>query len=302
MHRHRNLRTARLVAAVLAPLLIASCGGDSASSVDATEAPDELTLDTVASEDPLEVDEPAVEIPSEIPTELVITDLVEGTGAAAATGDTVYVYYVGVLSVDGTRFDGNFGGDPFPVTLGQGRVIQGWDEGLIGIKAGGRRQLDIPADLAYGDQAAGDKITPGSALSFVVEAIAVVPTTGITDKPDVSVDGADAVDELAIVDLVVGDGAEVETGMTAAFHLIAYRGDTGEELDETWSSGEPVTTTLVEGGALAGLVEGIPGMKVGGRREIRIPYADAFGEAGQTDLGLPEKTDLVVVVDLLAAF
>jgi len=302
MHRHRNLRTARLVAVVLATLLIASCGGDSASSVDATEAPGELTLDTVASEDPLEVDEPAVEIPSEIPTELVITDLVEGTGAAAATGDTVYVYYVGVLSVDGTRFDGNFGGDPFPVTLGQGRVIQGWDEGLIGIKAGGRRQLDIPADLAYGDQAAGDKITPGSALSFVVEAIAVVPTTSITDKPDVSVDGADAVDELAIVDLVVGDGAEVETGMTAAFHLIAYRGDTGEELDETWSSGEPVTTTLVESGALAGLVEGIPGMKVGGRREIRIPYADAFGEAGQTDLGLPEKTDLVVVVDLLAAF
>ena len=301
---HRNRRPSTLVVLATICLLVVSCGGESDESdtVPATEPTGEMTLDTIASEDPLEADEPTVEIPSEIPTELVITDLVDGTGEPAANGDTVYVFYVGVLSSDGTRFDGNYGSDPFPVTLGQGRVIQGWDEGLIGAKAGGRRQLDIPADLAYGDQGSGDVITPGSALSFVVDIVAVVPATDITGKPDVSVEGADNLDELEKVDLVVGDGAVAETGMTVAFHLVAFRGDTGEELDETWSTGEPVTTTLVEGGAIAGLVDGITGMKVGGRREIRIPYADAFGDAGQSDLGLPEKTDLVVVVDLLATF
>lgn len=302
MQHRRSLRTSRLVALATASLLVVSCGGDSTEPADATEPSDELTLETIAPEDPLEADEPTVEIPGEIPTELVITDLVDGTGEPAANGDTVYVYYVGVLSSDGTRFDGNFGSDPFPVTLGQGRVIQGWDEGLLGAKAGGRRQLDIPADLAYGEQGSGDVIAPGSALSFVVDVVAVVPATDVTGKPDVSVEGTDAVSELETVDLVEGDGAEAESGMTVAFHLVAFRGDTGEELDETWSTGEPVTTTLVEGGAIAGLIDGVTGMKVGGRREIRIPYADAFGDAGQSDLGLPEKTDLVVVVDLLAAF
>ena len=181
-------------------------------------------------------------------------------------------------------------------------LLQGLAGCLADFLAGCGAQPLTMADLAYGDQGSGDVITPGSALSFVVDIVAVVPATDITGKPDVSVEGAENVTELETVDLVDGDGAVAETGMTVAFHLVAFRGDTGEELDETWSTGEPVTTTLVEGGAIAGLVDGITGMKVGGRREIPIPYADAFGDAGQSDLGLPEKTDLVVVVDLLATF
>ncbi len=119
---------------------------------------------------------PTVSIPDELPTELVVNDLVEGTGAAAQAGDTVFVHYVGVRSEDGVEFDNNYdSGTTFPVVLGSGGVIAGWDQGLIGVKAGGQRQLDIPADLAYGDRGSGDIIRPGDALSFVVDVVSITP-------------------------------------------------------------------------------------------------------------------------------
>ena len=102
---------------------------------------------------------PDVEIPSETPTELVVTEITPGSGPKAVNGDMVLVNYVGVRSEDGTQFDTNYGGGPpFPVTLGAGGVIEGWDQGLQGVQAGERLQLDIPADLAYGDQPQGDVI------------------------------------------------------------------------------------------------------------------------------------------------
>jgi len=121
---------------------------------------------------------PEVELPDEEPTELVITDLVVGEGPAAAEGDTVLVHYVGVLSSDGTEFDNSYDrGSPFPVTLGQGRVIDGWEEGLLGVQAGGQRQLDIPADLAYGDVGSPPDIGPGDAITFVIDVLDVTPAT-----------------------------------------------------------------------------------------------------------------------------
>jgi peptidylprolyl isomerase len=119
-------------------------------------------------------DKPEVVIPENLPTELVVTTLVEGDGPAAAEGDTVLVHYVGVRSQDGTEFDNSYdGGSPFPVVLGTGEVIAGWDEGLVGARAGERRQLDIPADLAYGDAGAGEVIRPGDALTFVIDVLEV---------------------------------------------------------------------------------------------------------------------------------
>lgn len=118
---------------------------------------------------------PSVMVPDELPTELVITDIEEGDGAAAADGDVVEVHYVGVRSADGQEFDNSYDrGAPLTVTLGAGQVIQGWEQGLVGVKVGGVRQIDIPADLAYGDQDRG-VIRPGDALSFVVEIIAINP-------------------------------------------------------------------------------------------------------------------------------
>lgn len=302
----RSLRS-RFVATSLACLVVGGIVAGCSSDSDESTSSDTATVDGSVPEtdggsaapDESSAEEPTVKIPSEMPTELVVTDLEEGTGEPAAEGDTVFVFYVGVRSEDGTRFDGNFGGEPFNVTIGQGGVIEGWDKGLVGIKAGGRRQLDIPADMAYGDRGAGEIIKPGDALSFVVEAVAIVPKTNPADEPEINVEGGEPIGELKIEDLVVGEGAEAQAGKRVVSHLIAYRGDTGDVLQNSWEVG-PVTLKMDDAEVLPGLVKAFEGMKVGGRRLVTIPYAEAFGEAGQEDLGLPAKTDLVVVLDLIA--
>jgi len=124
---------------------------------------------------------PTVKFPGTAPTELKITDLKEGTGEAAKVGDSITVHYVGVLSTDGTEFDNSYDrGQPFTFTIGSGQVIDGWDQGLVGAKVGGQRQLDIPSNLAYGDQDKGDVIKAGSALSFVIDVMAITPAAGST--------------------------------------------------------------------------------------------------------------------------
>lgn len=122
---------------------------------------------------------PTVSIPTTPPTELKVTTLTDGSGPKAAAGDLVRVYYVGVLSKDGTEFDSNYAkGSTFDLTVGIGSVIKGWDQGLVGVQAGGRYQLDIPAALAYG--AAGQGQIPADApLTFVVDVMAVVPAAPV---------------------------------------------------------------------------------------------------------------------------
>ena len=294
-------RTSRAIVALIlsSTLLIAACGGDDSTST--TAAPSSTEASAIS--DPADlIDEPTVSLPSEIPTELVITDITEGEGEAAIEGSTVYVYYVGVLSENGKRFDGNFGSDPYAVTLGVGAVIDGWDQGLIGIKAGGRRQLDIPADLAYGSAGSGDAIPPDSAISFVVDVVAIVPPIDPADAPEITIEGAENVEVLVSEDLVDGKGDEAKAGSNVLVHIIAFNGATGEELASTWGDPSPVALLLAEGGSLPGLVEGIPGMKVGGRRQLTIPFADAFGAEGNSSMKLPASTDLIVVIDLLSTF
>ncbi len=112
--------------------------------------------------------------PSEpLPTELTITDVVIGTGAEAVPGSTVSVNYVGALP-DGTVFDAsaNHGG-AFTFPLGAGQVIKGWDQGVAGMKVGGKRHLVIPPGLAYGEQAVGGVIPANATLVFEVELVSV---------------------------------------------------------------------------------------------------------------------------------
>jgi peptidylprolyl isomerase len=105
-------------------------------------------------------------------TKLTATTLVEGTGAAAAAGQTITVNYVGVSYRTGEEFDASWKrGEPFSFQLGSGNVIPGWDQGLVGAKVGSRVQLDIPADLAYGDNPEGGR--PAGPLRFVVDVLAL---------------------------------------------------------------------------------------------------------------------------------
>lgn len=106
------------------------------------------------------------------PSGLRITDLVIGDGAEANAGQTVAVNYRGTLA-NGTEFDSSYGRGPFSFPLGGGRVIQGWDEGVAGMKVGGKRKLVIPPDLAYGDRGAGGVIPPNATLTFEVELLRI---------------------------------------------------------------------------------------------------------------------------------
>ena len=107
------------------------------------------------------------------PSGLIIDDLVLGNGAAATAGQKVTVHYTGWL-IDGTKFDSSKDrNDPFDFPLGAGRVIKGWDEGVAGMKIGGKRKLTIPPALGYGARGAGGVIPPNATLVFEVELLGV---------------------------------------------------------------------------------------------------------------------------------
>ena len=123
----------------------------------------------------LDRSKPEIDFPQEpVPTELRIVDEIQGTGKEATAGGTVSCHYVGVTYSGGEEFDASWNrNEPLDFTVGVGQVIQGWDQGLLGMKVGGRRRLEIPSELAYGKRGAGSVIGPDEALIFVVDLLDV---------------------------------------------------------------------------------------------------------------------------------
>lgn len=140
-------------------VIVARGGGDDESGTAAAETPTK----------------PEVEVPEgPPPAELEIEDLETGDGDEAQAGDQVSVQYVGVDYETGEEFDSSYGtGEPFTFELGAGQVIDGWDQGVEGMKVGGRRQLVIPPDLAYGKQGQPPAIGPNATLVFVIDLVSV---------------------------------------------------------------------------------------------------------------------------------
>jgi len=123
----------------------------------------------------LDRSKPEIDFPGDTPpSELVLEDQVVGEGREATAGSTVLAHYVGVAHSTGEEFDASWNrGEPLRFQLGVGQVIAGWDQGLQGMKVGGRRKIVIPPHLGYGDRGAGGAIKGGETLIFVVDLVDV---------------------------------------------------------------------------------------------------------------------------------
>jgi peptidylprolyl isomerase len=178
------MRPAALFALACAAVLAGGCGGGgkSGSSTSTTSGPAAAasapSTGTGAARQP--ATKPNVTVPSgKPPSKLVIKDLVVGTGATARPGDTVSVHYVGVAYATGKQFDASWDrGQPFTFPLGGGQVIPGWDQGVVGMKVTGRRELIVPPGLAYGQQGQPPAIAPNATLVFVIDLLRVQPGAG----------------------------------------------------------------------------------------------------------------------------
>jgi peptidylprolyl isomerase len=187
-HFLRSLRPGVTLAALATAVLVAGCGSSANSSsigvgqenpnaaaeIAKSSTSSTATTGTTPTSGPLST-EPTVTPPKgPAPTKLVTKDLIVGTGPEAKAGESVTVNYVGVLYKNGKTFDASWKrSEPFTFTLGEGKVIPGWDQGVVGMKVGGRRELIIPAPLAYGAQGSPPTIPPNSALVFVVDLLSV---------------------------------------------------------------------------------------------------------------------------------
>ncbi len=248
---------------------------------------------------------PLVELPDETPTELTVTELEPGTGEPAEVGDTVWVRYTAVLSEDGSRFATNFDGEPYPVTIGAGDVIAGWDEGLVGATTGAQLQIDVPADAAYGDAGVpSESIPEGAALSFLVDVVAVVPATDAGEAPtDLELPiSEEPLDEVVVDDVTEGDGVELTDGTVGYADIYTVCANTGVVIDNSWGADNRIQLPMQsgQGGLMEGLYQGLQGIKAGGRRIISVPAELAYGEAGNLDLEVGANHDLIFVVDLYA--
>jgi peptidylprolyl isomerase len=162
----------RLTASILALCLalavaVAGCGGGSDDSSSGSTGSEASNTDLSKK--------PKVTVPKGVsPDKFAYSEIVEGSGATAKAGDKVTVQYVGVGFDSEEEFDSSWSrNEPFPFTLGGGEVIKGWDKGVEGMKVGGRRELLIPADLAYGPAGSPPSIGPNETLIFVIDLLKV---------------------------------------------------------------------------------------------------------------------------------
>lgn len=175
------MRTRQLILAGLAAVSLAVAGCSEEEAEESVSTPAE-TAETEAEAAPAGAaktaeakPKPKVTVPDgPPPKKLEVEDIEEGDGAAARAGNQISVNYVGVSYSNGEEFDSSFNtGAPFDFALGAGMVIPGWDQGLEGMKVGGRRQLVIPPQLAYGPQGSPPVIAPNETLVFVIDLLAV---------------------------------------------------------------------------------------------------------------------------------
>jgi FKBP-type peptidyl-prolyl cis-trans isomerase len=148
-------------------------------------------------------------------------------------------------------------------------------------------------------KAPGVQLAPSSGETQVSVPTTPKPPPALAKKPVVTVPTGPAPTKLVTKDLVVGTGATVKPGQTVTVNYVGDLYKTGKEFDSSWKRNQPFTTSLASGSVIAGWVQGIPGMRVGGRRELIIPASLAYGKTGSPPT-IPPNSPLVFVVDLLS--
>ena len=217
-------------------------------------------------------------------------DVEDGTGENPEAGQMCVVHYTGWLWQDGAKgkkFDSSKDrGVPFTFPVGKRKVIAGWDEGVATMKVGGKRELIIPANLAYGERGAGDVIPPNSTLFFEVELL------GKFEKTKTG---------LEYRDVVVGKGAMPKTGQTCVMHYTGWLWTgygKGKKFDSSKDHGDAFPFEIGTGNVIAGWDEGVATMKVGGKRELIIPPDLGYGARGAGG-AIPPNATLFFEVELL---
>jgi peptidylprolyl isomerase len=283
-------RTLAIVVTAAAMLAMVACSGDDQATTDATTPSTEPPIVPClpATDLPPAEGKPEVEMPPESVRELVIEDLIVGEGAELTAEDTATVHYVGVACSTGLQFDSTWD-EGMPLDLAGRQIIDGWKEGLVGMKVGGRRQLVIPPELGYGATPRGD-LGPNETLVFVVDLVDVAapkpsvagqPCVEATDippaegKPEVEITPGPPPTETVIEDILVGTGDEVVPESTITFHYLIVACSTGQQWDSTWDRGEPIELPIRQ--LRTGAYDGILGMREGGRRLIVLPPDKAYG-------------------------
>jgi peptidylprolyl isomerase len=220
-------------------------------------------------------------------------DIKEGTGEPPATGQTCAVHYTGWLwenGAKGKKFDSSVDrGQTFSFHVGEREVIKGWDEGVATMKAGGKRELLIPADLAYGARGAGGVIPPNATLLFEVELVE------LREKWEKTESG------LAFMDTKEGTGAAPRTGQTCTVHYTGWlwqNNSRGKKFDSSVDRRQPFSFRVNQGEVIKGWDEGVLSMKVGGKRRMLVPANLGYGDDGSAPV-IPPGATLLFEVELL---
>jgi len=220
---------------------------------------------------------------------LQYVDEKEGDGEFPKAGQTCIMHYTGWLwenNAKGKQFDSSKDRNaPFAFHVGEGEVIKGWDEGVGTMKVGGKRELLIPPDLAYGAGGRGGVIPPNATLLFEVELLGVMKKTG---------------SGLEYRDVKQGAGALPKAGQTCVVHYTGWlwRGAKGKKFDSSVDRGEPLSFAVGRKKVIAGWDEGVSTMKIGGKRELLIPPELGYGARGYPG-AIPPNATLLFEVELL---